>query len=72
MKYLDEFLLIVFGTSIIDDGGLYVKSEIWIENQFEQYILVFMFVKKSIFWYMIPTVHIVNIKQTVWMCNEIR
>lgn len=49
MKYLDEFLLIVFGTSIIDDGGLYVKSEIWIENQFEQYILVFMFVKKSIF-----------------------
>lgn len=52
--------------------GLYVKSEIWIENQFEHYILVFMFVKKSMFSYMIPTVHIVNIKHVMKSDKEHR
>lgn len=73
MKYLDEFLLIVFGTSKIDDNGFIcqVRNLDW-KSVWTIYTGIYMFIKKSIFSYMIPTVHIVNIKQTVWICNEIR
>lgn len=52
--------------------GLYVKLEIWIENQFEYYILVFMFVKKLMFLYMILIVYIVNIKYVMKLDKEYR
>lgn len=72
MKYLDEFLLMVYGTSKIDDNGFkcQVRNLDW-KSVWTIYTGIHV-CKEIIFSYMIPTVHIVNIKQTVWICNEIR
>lgn len=72
MKYLDEFLLMVFGTSKIDDGGFICQvrnldwKSVWT-------IYTGIHVCKEINFFIHDTnCTYVNIKQTVWICNEIR